>query len=86
MPSGHGHIPKETFCIENVLPGEMASEEIDDKRDRNKTAFRALYSRMINWAGLQQSHVKLTGPVNGVYGHVRPPENVKSVARNIVTA
>ena len=37
-------------------------------------------------AGLQESHVKLTGPVNGVYGHVRPPENFKTVARNIVTA
>ncbi len=33
MPSGHGHIPKETFCIENVLPGELTSEEIDDKRE-----------------------------------------------------
>ena len=33
MPLGHGYIPKETFCIENVLPGEVASEEIDDIGD-----------------------------------------------------
>ncbi len=38
------------------------------------------------WPRLQESHVKLTGPVNCVYGHVRPPANFKSVARNIVTA
>ncbi len=43
MPSGHGHTPKETFCIENVLPVEVASEEIDDK---GKIAFRELYSRI----------------------------------------
>ena len=40
----------------------------------------------IPWARLQESHVKLMGPINGVYWHVRPPENFKSVARNIVTA
>ncbi len=44
MPPGHGHTPKETFCMENVLPGEVASEEIDDK---GKIAFRELYSRRI---------------------------------------
>ncbi len=44
MPSGHGHTPKESFCIENVLPGEVASEELDDK---GKIAFRELYSRMV---------------------------------------
>ncbi len=43
MPPGHGHTPEETFCIANVLPGEVASEEIEDKR---KIAFRELYSRM----------------------------------------
>ncbi len=30
MPPGHGHIPKETFCIENLLLGVVVSEEIDD--------------------------------------------------------
>ncbi len=33
MPSGQGYIPKEMLYIENVLPGEVASEEIKDKRD-----------------------------------------------------
>ncbi len=59
MPSGHRHIPTETFCIENVLPGEVASEEIDDKRDPDKIAFCALYSRMTVSYSVMHMHVLL---------------------------